>query len=36
VEDPAELAPAIRRGIDSGLPACVNVMIEGLAAPTFR
>jgi acetolactate synthase-1/2/3 large subunit len=36
VEDPAELGPAIQRAVDSGLPACVNVIIEGLAAPTFR
>jgi acetolactate synthase-1/2/3 large subunit len=27
--------PAVRRAIASGLPACVNVMLEGHAAPTF-
>ena len=30
----AELRPAIRRAIASGKPACVNVMIQRLAAPT--
>ena len=30
----AELAPALARAGASGLPACVNVMIEGLPAPT--
>lgn len=27
------MLPAVRRALASGLPACVNVMIEGLAAP---
>lgn len=36
VERPAELAPALERAVRSGLPACVNVMIERLPAPTFR
>ncbi|TAK81410.1 MAG: thiamine pyrophosphate-binding protein [Betaproteobacteria bacterium] len=27
------MGPAVRRALASGLPACVNVMIEGLAAP---
>jgi acetolactate synthase I/II/III large subunit len=27
------MAPALRRAVESGLPACVNVTIEGLAAP---
>lgn len=36
VEDPAELTPAIQRAVDSGLPACVNVIIQSVAAPTFR
>ena len=29
------MPPAVRRALESGLPACVNVMIEGLAAPQF-
>jgi len=28
VEDPADIAPAIQRAIDSGKPACVNIMID--------
>lgn len=36
VERPAELAPALDRAAKSGLPACVNVMIERLPAPVFR
>ena len=31
----AELRPAIRRAIASGKPACINVMIQRLAAPTI-
>jgi acetolactate synthase-1/2/3 large subunit len=30
-----EIVPAVRRAIASGLPACINVMLEGQAAPTF-
>ena len=30
-----EMAPAARRALASGLPACINVTIEGLAAPSF-
>lgn len=30
----SELAPALRRAIDSHKPACVNVMIHGLPAPS--
>lgn len=30
-----ELEPALRRAVESGLPACVNVVIEGVAAPTL-
>ncbi len=30
----AELRPALQRAIASGKPACINVMIERLAAPT--
>jgi acetolactate synthase-1/2/3 large subunit len=36
VERPAELAPALARAARSGLPACVNVMIERLPAPVLR
>jgi len=35
VERAADLEPALARALASGRPACVNVMIEGLAAPTF-
>jgi thiamine pyrophosphate-dependent acetolactate synthase large subunit-like protein len=35
VERPEDLTPAIARAIGSGRPACVNVTIEGVAAPTF-
>ena len=30
-----ELEPALARALAAGRPAVVNVMIEGLAAPTF-
>ncbi|WP_454719948.1 MULTISPECIES: thiamine pyrophosphate-binding protein [Cupriavidus] len=33
VLEPHELLPAVRRAIASGKPACVNVRIEGVAAP---
>jgi len=36
VTDPEELLPAARRAIESRAPACLNVMIEGLAAPNIR
>lgn len=36
VERPEELGPALERALASGLPACVNVMIDGVAAPTYR
>ncbi|HEV8675240.1 MAG TPA: thiamine pyrophosphate-binding protein [Methylomirabilota bacterium] len=36
VEDPADLAPALARAVRSGLPACINVRIDGAPAPTFR
>ena len=39
VERPADLAPALERAAraaGAGRPACVNVMIERLPAPTFR
>ncbi len=36
VTEPAQMAPAVERALHSRLPACLNVMIEGLAAPTVR
>ena len=36
VERPAELAPALGRAAGAGRVACVNVMIERLAAPVYR
>ena len=36
VERPDDLGPALERALASGLPACVNVMIDGVAAPTYR
>jgi acetolactate synthase I/II/III large subunit len=35
VERPEDLAPALGRAVASGLPACVNVVIDGVAAPTY-
>ena len=35
VERPEDLEPALARAVGSGLPACVNVVIEGAAAPTY-
>jgi acetolactate synthase-1/2/3 large subunit len=32
----AEVVPAARRAIASRRPACVNILIEGLAAPNIR
>ncbi len=34
VDDPEQLEGALRRAIESRLPACINVRIEGLPAPT--
>ena len=36
VERAADLAGAIERSLASGKPACVNVMIESIAAPVIR
>ena len=36
VERVDQLAPAIQRALDSGQPACINIAIEGAAAPLFR
>ena len=35
VTDPAELDAALARALASGRPACVNVEIDGVAAPVF-
>ena len=35
VERPEDLTPALERAGASGLPACVNVVIDGVAAPTY-
>lgn len=34
VTDPLDLDDALKRALDSGLPACINVRIEGLPAPS--
>jgi acetolactate synthase-1/2/3 large subunit len=36
VTSAAELLPALQRALDSGKPACVNVMIERVPAPSIR
>ena len=36
VGDAAAMAPALQRAVASGLPACVNVTIEGVPAPQIR
>lgn len=36
VERPDELEPALARAVASRLPACINVAIDGVAAPTWR
>ena len=36
VSDPREVLAAAQRAVRSGLPACLNVMIEGLAAPNIK
>jgi acetolactate synthase I/II/III large subunit len=36
VRQPSELLPAAERALASGLPACLNVVIEGLPAPSLR
>jgi thiamine pyrophosphate-dependent acetolactate synthase large subunit-like protein len=36
VERPEELEAALARAVASGRPACVNVAIESVAAPTFK
>jgi acetolactate synthase-1/2/3 large subunit len=36
VERAGDLEPALARAMKAGIPACVNVMIDGIAAPTYR
>ena len=36
VQHPDDLTPAVERALASGLPACINVAIESVSAPTFR
>ena len=36
VERAEDLAPAIERSLASGKPACINMMIESIAAPVIR
>ncbi len=36
VEHPDDLTPAVERALASGLPACINIAIESVSAPTFR
>ena len=36
VERAEDLAPAIERALASGKPACINIMIESIAAPVIR
>jgi acetolactate synthase-1/2/3 large subunit len=36
VMDADKVLPAVKRAIDSKLPACINVMINGLAAPNIK
>ena len=36
VEVPDDLEPALARALQSGRPACVNVVVDGVAAPTYR
>jgi acetolactate synthase-1/2/3 large subunit len=35
VEGPEALGPALARAVGAGRPACVNVVIDGVAAPVF-
>src|SRR5436190_795772 len=36
VEKPADLPDAIERSLESGRPACINIMTESIAAPVIR
>ena len=35
VEDPSDMTEAITQAVDSGLPSCVNVAIDGVGAPSL-
>ena len=36
VQHPDDLTSAVERALASGLPACINIAIESVSAPTFR
>ena len=36
VQHPDDLTPSVERALTSGLPACINIAIESVSAPTFR
>ena len=36
VQDPDDLTPAVERSLALGLPACINIAIASVSAPTFR
>ena len=36
VQHPDELTPAVERALASRLPACINIAIKSVSAPTFR
>ena len=36
VTSSSEMLPAVKRAIESKLPSCLNIMIEGLAAPNIK
>ena len=36
VQDPDDLTPAVERSLALGLPACINIAIVSVSAPTFR
>jgi acetolactate synthase-1/2/3 large subunit len=36
VERAADLPGAIERALNSGKPACINIMIDSIAAPVIR
>ena len=36
VEHPHDLTPAVERALASRLPACINIAIKSVSAPTFR
>ena len=36
VHNPDSLTPALQQALEVGLPACINVAIESVGAPTLR